>query len=271
MDHVRDLAARLWRARTGGGTLPREATDVLDGVGAAYDVQREMTALAGLPRAGWKVGATNPAMQELFGIDEPASAPMFRPFCLASPAELAVFPDQGTSVECEFAFTFARDLPPRPQGYTRAEVLAAVDALVPAIEVVGCRFTGGFGELGGVRLVSDMTGNSAFVAGPRTADWRAVDVKGQGVRLFVNGAFVVEGVGANALGDPLNVLEWTANHLSSLGDAILAGEIITTGTCTGVTPVAAGDVAVADFGDLGRVEVRISSKRQSRGMGGGAA
>ena len=261
MDHVRDLAARLWRARMSGGTLPREATDVLDGVGEAYDVQRHMATIAGLPRAGWKVGATNPAMQELFGIDEPASAPMFRPFCLASPADLAVFPDQGTSVECEFAFTFARDLPPRPQGYTRAEVLDAVDALFPAIEVVGCRFTGGFGELGGVRLVSDMTGNSAFVTGPRIADWRAVDVKGQGVRLFVNGAFVVEGVGANALGDPLSVLEWTANHLSSLGDAILAGEIITTGTCTGVTPVAAGDVAVADFGDLGRVEVRISSKR----------
>ena len=80
------------------------------------------------------------------------------------------------------------------------------------------------------------------------------------MRLYVNGAFVVEGVGANALGDPLNVLEWTANHLSALGDAILAGEIITTGTCTGVTPVSAGDIAVADFGDLGRVEVRISSK-----------
>lgn len=260
MDHVRDLAARLWHARTGGGTLPRDATDVLDGVREAYGVQREIVTMAGLPRAGWKVGATNDAMQTLFGIDEPASAPMFQPFCLDSPAELAVFADQGTKVECEFAFTFARDLPPRPQRYTRAEVLDAVDALVPAIEVVGCRFAGGFGELGGVRLVSDMTGNSAFVAGPRTDDWRAVDVKACGVRLYVNGAFVVDGVGANALGDPLNVLEWTANHLSALGDPILAGEIITTGTCTGVTPVAAGDVAVADFGGLGRVEVRISSK-----------
>ena len=262
MDHVRDLAARLWRARIDGGTLPREATDVLGGVGAAYSVQHEMATLAGLPRAGWKVGATNAAMQTLFGIDEPASAPMFQPFCFASPAELAVFPDQGASVECEFAFLFARDLPPRSQAYTRAEVLDAVEALVPAIEVVGCRFAGGFGELGGVRLVADMSGNSAFVAGPRTADWQAVDVKGQGVRLFVNEAFVVEGVGANALGDPLSVLEWTANHLSALGDAILAGEIITTGTCTGVTPVSAGDVAVADFGDLGRVEVRISNKSQ---------
>ena len=186
------------------GTLPREATDVLGGVGAAYSVQREMVTLASLPRAGWKVGATNAAMQTLFGIDEPASAPMFQPFCFASPAELAVFPDQGASVECEFAFLFARDLPPRSQAYTRAEVLDAVEALVPAIEVVGCRFAGGFGELGGVRLVADMSGNSAFVAGPRTADWQAVDVKGQGVRLFVNDAFVVEGVGANALGDPLS-------------------------------------------------------------------
>ncbi len=73
---------------------------------------------------------------------------------------------------------------------------------------------------------------------------------------------MAEGVGANALGDPLNVLEWTANHLSALGDGIKAGEVVSTGTCTGVTPIAAGETLIADFGTLGRVEVRSSKSRE---------
>ncbi len=72
-----------------------------------------------------------------------------------------------------------------------------------------------------------------------------------------DGEAVADGVGANALGDPLNVLEWTANHLSALGDGIRAGEVVSTGTCTGLTPIAPGETLVADFGDLGRVEVRF--------------
>ena len=72
-----------------------------------------------------------------------------------------------------------------------------------------------------------------------------------------DGETVAEGVGANALGDPLNVLEWTANHLSALGDGIKAGEVVSTGTCTGVTPIAPGETLIADFGTLGCVEVRI--------------
>ena len=54
-----NLAQRLWAARTGGGTVPLAAGDVLIGTEDAYAVQRESAALAGLPRAGWKVAATS--------------------------------------------------------------------------------------------------------------------------------------------------------------------------------------------------------------------
>ena len=123
-----DLATALWRARTEGGVIRRAAADGLASVEMAYGVQRQITSLAGLSRLGWKVGVTSMAAQRLLGIETPATGPLFADHCVDSPAEIAVFPGQDASVESEFAFRFAGDLPPREAVYGRAEVLAAVGA-----------------------------------------------------------------------------------------------------------------------------------------------
>jgi 2-keto-4-pentenoate hydratase len=252
-----ELARALWRARTGGGVVARAAAGAIASTAAAYDVQRRVAAVAGLGRAGWKVGATSVAAQTLLGVSEPATAPMFAADCHDSPAEIAVFAEQSTSVECELAFRFTGALPPRDTAYGRAEVLAAVGAVLPAIEVVGCRFEGGFAGLGTLPLIADLAANIAWVRGSERADWRRFDLTRHAVRLSRGGRMVAEGIGANALGDPLRVLEWTANHLSGLGDGIAAGEVVSTGTLTGVVAVNPGDHLLADFGELGPVEARV--------------
>lgn len=252
-----DLARRLWSARLEGCVVPVDAGDILTGSEDAYAVQREIAELAGMVRAGWKVGATSQAAQQLLDASEPATAPMFAPLCSESPTEVAIYEGCHSSVESEFAFRFCRDLPARDAAYSRAEVLDAVGTLCPSIEIVSCRYAGGFRGIGALRLISDMTANLAWTHGPETSDWRGRDLTTHRVRLRRNGAVVAEGAGAHVLGDPLNVLEWTANHLSRLGDGIAAGEVVTTGTCTGVTPVAAGETLVADFGNLGSAEVRF--------------
>jgi 2-keto-4-pentenoate hydratase len=252
-----DLARRLWSARLEGGAIPVAVGDALGGLEDAYAVQREIAELAGMVRGGWKVGATSQAAQQLLNTPEPATAPMFEPLCYQSPAEVAIHEGRFASAESEFAFRFCHDLPARDEVYSRTEVLDAVGTLCPSIEIVSCRYEGGFQGLGGVRLISDMTANLAWTHGPETTDWRGRDLTTHRVVLKRNGAVAAEGTGAQVLGDPLNVLEWTANHLSRLGYGIAADEVITTGTCTGVTPVAAGDLLVADFGDLGSAEVRF--------------
>jgi len=57
------------------------------------------------------------------------------------------------------------------------------------------------------------------------------------------------------LGDPVNVLEWFINALRVRGLAMLPGQFVMTGTMTGIHTPEPGESAVADFGDLGRVEV----------------
>ena len=70
-----------------------------------------------------------------------------------------------------------------------------------------------------------------------------------------------EGRGANALGGPLTALTWLANTLAAdpAGPGLRAGELVTTGVVTGFRLVEAGDSVGADFGDLGRVELRITA------------
>jgi 2-keto-4-pentenoate hydratase len=77
--------------------------------------------------------------------------------------------------------------------------------------------------------------------------------------MTINGIARGSGPGARALGDPVNVLLWLANQQSRLGRGLLAGEIISTGTCTGLDPVLPGDRAVADFGSLGKVNVEFEA------------
>ena len=69
--------------------------------------------------------------------------------------------------------------------------------------------------------------------------------------MMINGVLRGTGTGDRALGDPLNVLLWLANQQSTEGRGLKSGEIVSTGTCTGLDPVLPGDRVQADFGDLG--------------------
>jgi 2-keto-4-pentenoate hydratase len=161
------------------------------------------------------------------------------------------------AIESEFAFRFASGLAARASSYSREEVLAAIDALVPAIEVVGPRFTDLlFGRM--PTAVADNTLNAAFVFGQPTTAWRDLDLPAHKVRLTVNGATAAEGCGADVLGDPVASLVWTVNHLSARGIAVEAGQIFSTGTTTGIVILKPGDQAVADFGRLGQVAVTFT-------------
>ena len=260
MSEQERLAKLLHQASRNGDIVPRSAGDFLKSVETAYEVQRIADGIAGQRRVGWKVGATSVEPQRLLGATEPATAPMFAPNCLTSPATVSVYPNQSPCIEGEFAFRFSDTLAPRGAAYTLEEVLAAVESVLPAIEVVGCRFEGGFDGLGALRLVADATAHTAFVSGDPSDGWRDMDLNSHRAAMLRNGEMVSEGTGANVLDGPLSVLLWTANHLSRLGESIEAGEVITTGTCTGITPVSPGDVAVADFGSLGRVELTIAAR-----------
>ncbi len=58
------------------------------------------------------------------------------------------------------------------------------------------------------------------------------------------------------MGHPVTSITWLANWTSSYGIDLLAGELVSSGTCTGHTFAAPGDEVRADFGVFGEVCVQ---------------
>jgi 2-keto-4-pentenoate hydratase len=221
-------------------------------------VQAAAIAASGMARAGWKVGSTSKEAQRLLGTSGPGASPMLAPFCYASGAAIPIFSAHQPGLEGEFVLRFGRDLPVRAEPYTEAEIIAAIDAVAPGLEIVGSRRVGGLFGQGRFLVNADFGANIAFAHGPWTEDWRVHDLAATPVILARNGQVIAEGTGALALDGPLNVAVWLANNLSQRGFGIRAGEYVSTGTCTGVKPVAPGDRVRCEFGPLGAVEVSFT-------------
>ena len=249
-----DLAKRLWLARRSGGLVDLDVRHPKSSE-EAYAIQHEIAALCGEPARGFKVGSTSLEAQRLLGTNEPGSGLLLAPYVYESLARISIEPAHTPAVEGEFAFKLSRDLPPRTASYGSDEVADAVAAVAGAIEVVGTRFSGGLAGKGRWLVTADCGANIAFVGGPWRHDLRGLDLKTHPVAMTINGALRGTGTGARALGDPMNVLLWLANQQSAAGRGLKSGEIVSTGTCTGLDPVRPGDRVQADFGELGTVEI----------------
>lgn len=254
---MNDLAQDLWEARRLGHTISPARNDLPKTQDEAWGIQNAIAELSGLPRCGYKVGSTSKEAQRLLGTDEPGLGVLLAPYVHESPAKIKIVPAQMPAVEGEFVFRIGQDLPPRAEPYTILEISSAIDAVAGGIEVVGTRFAGGLSGKGRLLTTADGGVNIALVTGS-WIKFSGQDLRAQRVMMTVNDDVRGIGNGCRALGDPLNVLLWVANRRSQHPVGIKAGEMVTTGTCTGLDPIHPGDVARADFGAFGAVVIEFS-------------
>ena len=239
-----------------------------------YAIQAALERRSRAPLFGWKIAATSKAGQLHINVDGPLAGRLLRERVFEPGAEVPFGANHMRVAEAEFAFRMGRDLAPRQRSYQVDEVLAAVATLHPAIEIPDSRFDD-FTLVGAAQLIADNACAHYFVLGPETtADWRSLDLVEHPVTATVRpdggggpsrppdaaGTSVpVHGKGGNVLGDPRIALTWLANELSSLGLTLRAGEVVTTGTCITPPAIAPGDRFEADFGALGRIDVRLGA------------
>ncbi|MFM7346673.1 MAG: 2-keto-4-pentenoate hydratase [Tagaea sp.] len=240
------LASRRAGRRLGGRTTP----ETLDEAYAIHDAQARAL---GQPVPAWKVSNLTREQRIRSGFPTPISAPLFAPWTKSSPArfDLAAFVE-APALECEFAFQLAVDIPPRPTPYVREEIVARVAAVRPAIEIVDKRIA----EATPVEALADCMASGGFVYGSPIVEWRRLDLSNAAVALAIDNSRVAWGIGAAVLGDPLMALVELANAPPPW-TRLAAGQIVTTGSCTGVTTVTGPCTAKADFGQLGTVEIRF--------------
>jgi 2-keto-4-pentenoate hydratase len=219
-------------------------------------VEKQLARLGGKP-IGYKAAATNVTAQKQMDVDGPFFGTLLSATTHASPATLPAEAFTLRIVEAEFGFEMGADVPTSPVPYTAETVAPFVALAIPAIEVVDHRFHD-WRLVGAPSLAADNAIHGAWVAGAPVHYRWSFNLSAHPVAVIVNGKPWRSGSGANVLGDPLNVVAWLANELPKHGRVLRRGEKISTGTTAEVYFANPGDRVAADFGPLGRAEVRFT-------------
>ena len=248
------LAASLANAwRTGTRIdLPKEGLQPTDRA-EAYLVQDRMASLIEEPVTGWKAGATSEGMRARDGHDDIVPGRTFasRTFsgnCLAIPSDQFA----GARMEPEFAFRLRHRVEPRVAPWTPDEMAKHVTMHV-AVELIGSRYRAG-ASVGTLATIADNGNGVGLVVGPAVTR-AGIDFRSCPVFLRVDGGVAAANSPPDIRCDPFSALADVANHLSERGIALAEGAYITTGSATETLPVVPGSIAVADFADLGKIEI----------------
>jgi 2-keto-4-pentenoate hydratase len=261
---ARDAASLLWAHRRTGMPLDALPDALRPGdVNAGHAIQAEWPVTSGMAVVGWKIAATSAAGQAHINVGGPLLGRILLDFVHPDGATVSLAGNRMRVVEPEFAFRLGADLPPRAAPYTQVEVLAAVATLHPAFEVPNSRLAD-FTRAGEAQLLADDACCGEFVFGAAApAGWQRLDLAAHRVHARVTDVAGQEhltrgGEGSAALGDPRAALLWLANELSARGLALRAGQTVSTGTCMVPLAVLPGHEVHADFGELGRIHIRLA-------------
>ena len=256
--HVEAAVASLLRARSTGTGLDEFPTGCSpSSIEEAYRIQDALVEALDSAPAGWQVGCTSRLAQEMSKTDGPFFGRMFEHSTFDSPATVSMTDVMAPIVEPEIAFRLGRDIKPDDGPHTAESIIDAVDAMYVVVEVVDCRYAGGW-PIPIEPTIADNGVHAVFVKGAAAADWRSIDRASIQVQVFVNGDAVTDGIGSNALDDPINGLIWLANNFRTRGRTLARGEAVTTGNTANAAVFAkAGDDVAVQFEGLGDVELKF--------------
>ena len=220
---------------------------------AIQDTIRARKEARGNKTVGLKAGLTSFAKMKQMGVDVP---------CFGFVSDYMSCPDGGDiktselihpKVEAEICVVTKAPL--KGPGCHVGTVMAAIDFVLPAVEVIDSRYRDFKFDLKSV--VADNTSASRFVIGGRSRNVEELDLRTLGVVLEKNGRIAAMAAGAAVLGHPAAAVAMLANHLGRRGQEIPAGTFIMTGGVTEAIAVQAGDSVNVRFQDLGSVSMRF--------------
>jgi 2-oxo-3-hexenedioate decarboxylase len=247
---LRQVAARIRAAQAGVRQIEPfssryPAFDLESAYAVAQTVHADRVAEGAVP-VGRKIGFTNAAMWELYGVREPIWGHVYDHTVRhldqnAGTCGLGAFTEP--RIEPEIAFHFHS---PPPAGADARALLACIDWFAHAFEIVQSHFPGwrfraadavADGSLHGILLLGEAVPVERLGAEPEAA------LEAFSVELWCNGEVIECGRGANVLGSPLRALAHLVAVLSSQPESLplQAGEIVTTGTITTARSVQPGE------------------------------
>ena len=183
--------------------------------------------------------------------------PIYAADIFASGAQIPASKMHVIGIEGEISFRINRDLPDQGQPYTRDDILTSISEMLPLIELVDTRMVNGM-EQDLTLKMADNSSNFGIVIGDiSTKNWNDVNPTMAEVHLTVNGESLFSGISSSPIVDMFDLMAGTANSCVKYDRPVRAGDIITTGSCTGLTFIEPGSNVVLDFPGIGRVEVSL--------------
>lgn len=245
-----ELARRLRDAYAGGAVAPmRDGLDPID-VEGAYAVQTINTRFweaQGRRIVGRKAGLTAKAVQQQLGVDQPDFGVLFDDMRVTDGGHLDPALCLQPKAEAEIAFVLGADLPSvdtRPE-----QVAAAIASVHAAIEIVDSRIADW--KITFADTVADNGSSAFFVLASEGKPLAGLDVWTAGMVMQINGETVSLGVGAAALGNPLNAAAWLARTLAARGEPLKAGDVVLGGALGPMVAMQPGDRVETFIGGIG--------------------
>jgi len=250
------LEAELNAAPIGPPTEADPAMSIAD----AYAVQTaglQLRLARGATLVGHKVGLTSEAMQEMLGVDQPDFGYLTGEMVSDSGAVLDPAAFVAPRVEAEIAFRLSAPL--QGPGVEVEDVIAATEAVAPALEVIDSRVADWKIKI--ADTIADNASCGHVVIGAWT-DLGELDLAAVEADLVVEAADgsseTVSGRGEAVLGHPARAVAWLVRALHEYGNGgLVAGEVVLPGAMARALPVAAGGSARSTMSGLGEVNVRF--------------
>ena len=228
-DTIRAVADDLYAARAALEPIDFIRHRLADGdLDAAYEVSELNTQRRereqGLRRVGRKVGLTNPMVQAKAGVNQPDYGIVLEDMVfedgVVRPRSAFIKP----KIEAELAFVLKHDL----LSSDLDAIVAAIDYVVPAMELVDCRYHNY--RMSILDTVADNAACEGLVTGTVRRAYGEVDLDEVEMVLYRGDTEVTRGVGRNVLKGPINAIAWLAETSLKIGRPLLAGEILLSGS-----------------------------------------
>ena len=249
-------------ARFAGQVLQRQSPTPFAALSPADGrcVQDKLIALLAQPLGdvvGFKLGLTNPAIQQRFGIDHPIRGSIFHATLRAS---------SGAEIEARFAAVpvLEADMLVRiGMGGVEtalnhhAALIRHIDQVIPFIELPDLVYAPdhrpSLGDLLAVNVGARLGVVGRPIAVTPSAEFAAA-LGRMSISLHQDGREVSRAPSAAILGHPLNALAWIARDLAREGRPLREGDMISLGSFSPPQPVVAGQVWTARYEGLGEAQ-----------------
>lgn len=249
MVDVETLPQRLVEAIESRTAVEPQADEL--SVERAYELQAEVIRLLDREPVAAKLGLTSVAKQQQMNVDEPAYGWLLEGSRIEVGRALHCGQLIQPRVEPEIAFLTAREL--GGPAVTSTEVLAATEAVMPAIDVLDSRYAGYEFTLPAV--IADNTSSARFALGSPVSPV-GLDLRLLGCVFEVNGQLAATAAGAAVLDHPAAAMAWFVRSLHERGRTLPAGSIVLSGALTAAVAVSPGDVVHVTVDRLGSLELR---------------